>query len=77
MKTFKLVFIVVLTLSLIVVVVQNTAPVYASFLWLKVQMPIFLLLFFTLAGGFVLGIMVKIFVDKTNNGKSNKGGKNE
>jgi uncharacterized integral membrane protein len=60
MKSFKLVMILLISLLLILVVVQNTTPVQARFLWLSAEVPAILLLFLTAAGGFALGLLVAL-----------------
>ncbi len=62
MKTVKLVTIVIICLVLVLVVVQNTAPMEARFLWLTATTPAILLLFITAVGGFVLGMIVALLV---------------
>jgi len=59
-KTTKKVLLLVLAVSLAVVVLQNTAPIQVRFLWLSGEMPAVLLLLFTAAGGFVLGLLVAL-----------------
>ena len=61
-KTVKLLFILAISLALVLLVVQNRAPVQTHFLWLTAEVPAILLLFLTLAGGFVLGLLVALFV---------------
>jgi uncharacterized integral membrane protein len=60
MKTVKLVAILLISLLLILIVVQNTTPVQARFLWLSAEVPAILLLFLTAAGGFALGLLVAL-----------------
>jgi uncharacterized integral membrane protein len=62
MKTIKLVILLILSLALVLVVAQNTAPTQAHFLWLSAQVPVILLLFLTAAGGFVAGLLVALLV---------------
>ncbi len=52
----------VLTVLLVLIVAQNTAPVQARFLWLAGEISAIVLLFLAAAGGFVLGLLVAIFV---------------
>jgi uncharacterized integral membrane protein len=69
MKTPKLVIILVISIALILIVVQNTAPVEARFLWLTAEVPAILLLFLTAAGGFALGLLVALFGRKREPGR--------
>lgn len=64
MDYLKLSVIILLTLCLILLIVQNTVPVQSKFLWITVEMPVFMLLFIAVVGGFLLGIIVSIFVNK-------------
>lgn len=64
MKRVKIAFIVLLCVLLIILVIQNTDPVEARFLWLTTQLPMVILLFVTTAGGFILGMLVSLFVRK-------------
>ena len=56
----RMVFVLVLSLALILLVAQNTAPVPARFLWFTAELPTVLLLFLAAAGGFVLGLLVPL-----------------
>lgn len=60
MKTMKLVFLLTLSVALVLVVVQNTAPIQARFLWLTAEVPAIVLLFLTTAGGFVSGLLIAL-----------------
>ena len=62
MKKIKLGFILVLAVALAVVVLQNTAPVQVSVLWLTGEVPAVLLLFLTAGGGFILGLLVALLM---------------
>ncbi len=70
MKTVKLVFVLMISIALVLVVVQNTVPVQAHFLWFTTEMPVILLLFLTAAGGFVLGLIVALIVRRGSKSKS-------
>lgn len=52
MKTAKLIAILVLTVVLGIVVIQNSAPVQTRFLFITVEMPQILLLLLTAGAGF-------------------------
>jgi len=60
MKTSKLVTILVISVVLLLVVIQNTSPVQARFLWLSAEVPAILLLFLMAVGGFTLGLLVAL-----------------
>ncbi|MFH2046231.1 MAG: LapA family protein [Pseudomonadota bacterium] len=60
MKTIKQVLVLTISISLVLIVVQNTAPIQARFLWFTTEMPVILLLFLTAAGGFILGLIVAL-----------------
>ena len=64
MKNVKLAVLLTIVLTLVVVVVQNTAPVRTRFLWLTADVPAVLLLFLTAAGGFAAGILVALLMRK-------------
>ena len=69
MKKVKLAFLLILSVALVLLVAQNTAPVQARFLWLKSEIPVIVLLFLTSAGGFVAGLLVALLLKK---GKQSK-----
>lgn len=69
MKGIKLVFVSTLSLALVLVVLQNTAPVQARFLWLTAEVPAIVLLFVTAAGGFVAGLLVALLVKSSGASK--------
>ncbi len=60
MKRIKLAILLTVILALVLLVVQNTAPVNARFLWLSAEVPVILLLFLTTAGGFIAGLLVAL-----------------
>ena len=62
MRRMKLVFLLVVSLALVLVVVQNNAPINARFLWLTAEVPVIVLLFLTAAGGFVAGLLAALLV---------------
>ena len=62
MKRIKFIFLLTISLALVLVVVQNTAPVNARFLWLTAEVPVIVLLFLTAAGGFVSGLLSALLV---------------
>ena len=70
MNSVKLLVIILLSLSLILLIIQNSVPVQSRFLWITVEMPVFMLLFIAVVGGFLLGMIVTIFVNKSENKKT-------
>lgn len=69
MKKVKLGLILIISLGLVLLVVQNTTPVPARFLWFTAEIPAILLLFLTAAGGFVLGMLVTLLVQRHKKSK--------
>lgn len=61
MKKTKLVAILLLSLALVLLVAQNTAPLEIRFLWLRVQWPAILPLLLAALGGFVIGLLAALF----------------
>ncbi len=64
MKRVKLAVLVAIGLALMMLVVQNTAPVQARFLWMSAEIPAVVLLFLTAAGGFVAGLLVALLAKR-------------
>lgn len=64
MKQVKLTILVAIGLIVMLLVVQNTAPVQARFLWMTAEIPAVVLLFLTAAGGFVAGLLVALLVKR-------------
>jgi len=62
MKNIKLFLFLLLSIILVLVVVQNTDPIQARFLWLTAEVPAIILLFVTAAGGFVSGLLVALLM---------------
>lgn len=62
MKSLKLIVILILSLAMVLLVLQNTTRIQAHFLWYTVEMPAVVLLFLMGAGGFVLGLLVTLLV---------------
>jgi uncharacterized integral membrane protein len=61
MKKLKLILIIIFTIAVAMLILQNTARVQANYLWFTAEIPVIVLLFFTAAGGFVLGLFVAFF----------------
>jgi uncharacterized integral membrane protein len=74
MKTAKLVGVVLLVLFLAVAVMQNTAPMQARFLWMEVETPAVILLFLTTLGGFLLGVLATLLLQRERGRKGGKRG---
>lgn len=64
MHRIKLVALLILSLTLVLLVVQNTAPMQAHFLWLTAEVPVILLLFLAAVGGFVSGLLIAVLIKK-------------
>lgn len=60
MQNVKLVAILLLTVMIAIVVIQNRAPVEAHLLFATVQMPLVMLLLLTVTAGFALGLLVAL-----------------
>ncbi|WP_445665527.1 LapA family protein [Fodinibius sp. AD559] len=71
MKKLKLATVLVLTLVLVLLVVQNTTSVQAHFLGFSTEMSLVVLLFLTGALGFVSGLVLG-FLLKSRGGQSTK-----
>ncbi len=64
MKNVKLAFMVLVCILLVVLVIQNTAPVQAHFFWMTAELPVIVLLFAATLGGFILGVLITLLVKK-------------
>lgn len=62
MNGIKLALLLTLSLALVLVVIQNTAPVQARFLWFTAEVPAIVLLFLTAAAGFIAGLLVALLI---------------
>ncbi len=58
MRRIKPAILIVVGMILMLLVVQNTAPVQAHFLWMTAEVPVVVLLFVVAIGGFVSGLLV-------------------
>jgi uncharacterized integral membrane protein len=64
MKSLKLTLLLVLVVALATLVFQNQAPWQVRFLWLTGEVPGIILLFLTVAAGFVAGLTVALLVKR-------------
>ncbi|MFP4563341.1 MAG: lipopolysaccharide assembly protein LapA domain-containing protein [Spirochaetia bacterium] len=62
MKIFKLASVLILAVLLVLLIFQNMTEVPIHFLWLSGELPAALLLFLTLAGGFIIGITAALIL---------------
>jgi len=69
MKKLRLILIIIFTIAVALLILQNTARVQAHFLWFTAEISVIVLLFFAAAGGFALGLFVAFF--KKSNTKPN------
>ncbi|TVR65021.1 MAG: DUF1049 domain-containing protein [Gemmatimonadales bacterium] len=74
MRTVKTVLILVLSFALVTAVVQNTAVVEARFLWMTTETPVVILLFLTSVGGFALGLLVSLLIQRNGAGDGGRRG---
>lgn len=74
MQKVKLGVLLAVSLALLVLVLQNTAPVEARFLWMSAEIPAILLLLLSVMGGFVAGLLVAMLVRKGGKAKMPVGG---
>ena len=68
MKKLKMIVIIMFSIGIALVILQNTARVQAHFLWFTAEISVIVLLFFTAMGGFILGLFVALL--KKGNAKS-------
>lgn len=61
MKKIKMIIILIISIAIALIILQNTARTQAHFLWFTAEIPMIVLLFFTALGGFVLGLFVALF----------------
>jgi uncharacterized integral membrane protein len=69
-KKVKLGLILIISIGLVLLVVQNTTRVQAHFLWFTAEIPAILLLFLAAGGGFVLGMLVTLLVQRHKKSKN-------
>jgi uncharacterized integral membrane protein len=69
MKTAKMVALTIIGVALVVLVLQNNAPVHARFLWLSAEVPVIVLLFLSALGGFVSGMIATLLLQRTPTSK--------
>ena len=70
MKEFKLILLLILGVIVVLLVVQNTAPVETRFLWLRVYVPAIIVLFVTAVAGFGAGILVALSIKDAKKSKT-------
>lgn len=70
-NTAKLIGILVLVILLGIVFIQNLEPVGVHFLFITIEMPHILLLLFTAAGGFALGLLTAL-LNRSGKGKKDQ-----
>ena len=66
MKNLKVVLLWLLSIVFVLLIVQNTAPVRARFLWMTADVPIILLLLFAAAVGFISGLFIGLPMKSKN-----------
>ncbi|MDI1472163.1 MAG: LapA family protein [Thermodesulfovibrio sp.] len=71
MNTAKLICILVLVILLGIVFIQNLEPIKIHFLFITIEMPHILLLLFTAAGGFALGLLTAL-LNRSSKDKKNR-----
>lgn len=65
MKTARVVVVGLMAAALGALVLQNTSPVQARFLWMTAEMPVIVLLGLTTLGGFAVGVVVTLMLSRT------------
>ncbi len=73
MQRVKLAVLLLIGLGVLLVVIQNTAPVQARFLWMTAEIPAIVLLFVTAVGGFVAGLLAALLVKRGQHSRSKSG----
>lgn len=72
MKNLKIIALLTLGVLLILIVVQNTAPVQARILWFEAELPVIVLLFVVAIGAFVAGILLSMVRSKKKTSASRR-----
>lgn len=62
MQNFKLIFILFLVVFIAIVIIQNTQPIQAKILFFSINISLILLLIIILSAGFILGILVSLYI---------------
>ncbi len=75
MSVLRLIIILILVLLFGIVVIQNRGPVQTHFLFFTLELPHILLLLLTLAGGFILGLLVALFFPSAAKKRKEESGK--
>ena len=60
----KMAVLLLVSLGVVLVVIQNTDPVQARFLWFAAEIPAIVLLFVTAVGGFVAGLLAALLIKR-------------
>ncbi|MGM0640472.1 MAG: lipopolysaccharide assembly protein LapA domain-containing protein [Thermotogota bacterium] len=69
MKKFKLTIIIIVSVLLFLLIVQNTNKVQTSFLWFKGEISLIVLLLITTIGGYIVGLLTSILNKRNKNKK--------
>lgn len=70
MKSFKLIFLLVLITSFAVVMLQNQTAWEVRFLWMEGELPAIIMLFLILTVGFISGIIVSLLAKQDKQPKN-------
>jgi uncharacterized integral membrane protein len=65
LKKKNVVFLWILSIVFVLLIVQNTAPVMAHFLWMTANVPVILLLLFAVAVGGIAGVLIGFSIKKS------------
>ena len=63
-RKVRIALLLVLSTLMLTLVLQNTAPVEAHFLWMSAELPVFALLGTTLLGGFASGAVTVLLLNR-------------
>ncbi len=64
MHHVRLVVILMVSVGLVLVIAQNTAPIPGRFLWFSAELPAVIFLILTTGGGFILGLLAAMSVGR-------------
>lgn len=68
MKHIKIILALMLCLGLLLLIVQNTAPMETRFLWFKAELPAIVLLLSTTVGGMLVGMILALRLTRSRKG---------